>query len=68
MARCPKTKLQAGSYGGRAVGEVSLIIIFDDESIREATKTLLRSAGSSPDLCIGGEPLRIGAHLEKRYG
>jgi CheY-like chemotaxis protein len=56
--KMPEDESAAGSYGGRAVREVSLILIVDDdESIREATKTLLRSAGYQAQTFASAESL-----------
>jgi CheY-like chemotaxis protein len=56
--KMPEDESAAGSYRGRAVREVSLIfIVDDDESIREATKTLLRSAGYQVQTFASAESL-----------
>jgi CheY-like chemotaxis protein len=64
--KMPEDESAAGSYGGRAVREVSLILIVDDdESIREATKTLLRSAGYQVQTFASAERVLESGALEE---
>jgi len=56
--KVPEEQPAAGSNGGVTVRQVNLIsIVDDDESVREATKTLLRSVGYQVQTFVSAENL-----------